>query len=247
MPSETMPQPLPDPLPKKLNAGCGYDRREGYLNVDLHGIHKPDLIADVTHLPMLPSSCFEEVLAQDVLEHFERAKTTPALAELARLLAPQGILHVRVPSLFGMFELLAAPERRGHPGRGSRAPDIVHLIYGTRAYTGDNHLAGFTAAIPDEHLRRTGLQVSAASIHHGWLFDVRARKCVHPADDGEFLHWAYFTILGRPADPGVLAAHRERFRAGLRRAMKSRPRCATARKRVSSRGIRPISCPTQIG
>jgi hypothetical protein len=38
---------LPDPLPRKLNLGCGWDKRDGYLNVDLHGSHDPDLVADV--------------------------------------------------------------------------------------------------------------------------------------------------------------------------------------------------------
>jgi predicted SAM-dependent methyltransferase len=61
---------------------------------------------------MLPSGAFDEVLAQDVLEHVERAKTGPALHEWSRLLASGGILHVRVPALAGMFDLLAQPERR---------------------------------------------------------------------------------------------------------------------------------------
>jgi predicted SAM-dependent methyltransferase len=103
---------LPDPLPRKINVGCGYDRREGYLNVDLHAVHGPDLVADVVSMPMLPSGAFDEVLAQDVLEHFERAKTVPALQEWARLLAPGGILHVRVLTLTGMFDLLSRPDRR---------------------------------------------------------------------------------------------------------------------------------------
>ncbi|HEU4663943.1 MAG TPA: methyltransferase domain-containing protein [Dokdonella sp.] len=188
--------PLPAPLPRKINVGCGYDRREGYLNVDLHAVHKPDLVADVTALPMLPSASFDEILAQDVLEHFERAKTAPALQEWARLLAPGGILHVRVPSLFGMFELLAQP-RNGEP---ANAEEVIHLMYGTQAYTGDYHLAGFTAKTLDEHLRRAGLLVCEASILHGWLFDVRARKVERLASDIEFLHSAYFSILGRPAD-----------------------------------------------
>jgi len=189
--------PLPDPLPKKANVGCGFDYREGYLNVDLHERHKPDLVADVTHLPMLPDAHFEEILAQDVLEHFERAKTAPALAEWSRLLAPGGVLHVRVPSLFGMFDLLAHP----HYHSAEKAEEIIHLMYGTQAYTGDFHLAGFTAATLDAHLRRAGLLACEAAVEHGWLFDIRARKAERLSSDREFVHGAYFSILGRPADP----------------------------------------------
>lgn len=182
---------------KESQRGCGFDYREGYLNVDLHERHKPDLVADATHLPMLPSAHFEEILAQDVLEHFERAKTAPALAEWSRLLAPDGVLHVRVPSLFGMFELLAHPHHRD----AEKAEEIIHLMYGTQAYTGDFHLAGFTAATLDAHLRRAGLLVCEATVEHGWLFDIRARKTDRLASNREFLHGAYFSILGRPADP----------------------------------------------
>lgn len=202
MTSENPVRPLPVPLPRRLNVGCGYDYRQGYLNVDLHAVHKPDLVADVTHLPMLPDAAFDEIVAQDVLEHFERARTAPALAEWARLLAPHGVLRVRVPSLFGMFELLARPDRR----EPAKAEEVIHLMYGTQAYNGDYHLAGFTAATLDEQLRRVGLLVCEASIMDGWLFDVSARKTDRLADDAEFVHGAYFSLLGRPADPGGLAA-----------------------------------------
>lgn len=194
MPADT--PPLQPPLPKKANVGCGFDYREGYLNIDQQERCKPDLVANATHLPMLPDAHFEEILAQDVLEHFERAKTAPALAEWSRLLAPEGTLHVRVPSLFGMFELLAHPHYRS----AEKAEEIIHLMYGTQAYDGDYHLAGFTAATLDAHLRQAGLLVCEAAIMDGWLFDVGARKTDRLTSDREFLHGAYFSILGRPAD-----------------------------------------------
>jgi Methyltransferase domain len=84
---------LPSPLPRRLNLGCGWDHREGYLNVDCYERHQPDLIADISNLPMLPSGYFEEVLAKDVLEHFERTRTDTILAEWARLLSPDGHLE----------------------------------------------------------------------------------------------------------------------------------------------------------
>jgi len=146
---------------------------------------------------MLPSCAFDEILAQDILEHLERSRTAPALAEWARLLAPEGILHVRVPSLLGMFELLASPDRR----EPEKAEEIIHLIYGTQAYTGDYHLAGFTAETLNLQLERAGLLICKAQIKDGWLFDVYARKTRALADVGEFIHAAYFAILGRPVDP----------------------------------------------
>ena len=201
---------LPEPLPTRLNIGCGYDVRPGYLNVDLQPKHSPDLVADATHLPMLPSGHFEEILAQDVLEHLERVHTQPALEEWARLLAPNGILTVRVPSLLDMFEMLSAPEHREF----EKAQAIVHLMYGTQAYNGDYHLTGFTPALLDGYLRRAGLLICEASLLHGWLFDVRARKADHLESTAEFVHGAYFRILGRAADPAGLAHHRRAIDAG---------------------------------
>src|SRR5436305_10596227 len=88
---------LPSPLPRRLNLGCGWDHRDGYLNVDCYERHEPDLIADISNLPMLPSGYFEEVLAKDVLEHFERTRTDTILAEWARLLSPDGHLVLELP------------------------------------------------------------------------------------------------------------------------------------------------------
>ncbi|WP_051469624.1 methyltransferase domain-containing protein [Chelativorans sp. J32] len=187
-------------LPRKANLGCGYDIRPGYLNVDLYERHGPDLVADVTDLPMLPSGHFEEIIAQDVLEHLERHKTVPTLQEWSRLLAPEGVIHIRVPSLFDLFEMLASPDWRSI----ERTEEVIHLLYGTQAYTGDYHLAGFTPAILVEYLQRAGLQLCRGSLLHGWLYEVSARKTNQLSDPEEIVHNAYFRVLQRPADEGGL-------------------------------------------
>ena len=183
-----------------MNLGCGYDLRKGYLNVDLQPKHSPDLVADATRLPMLPSDHFEEILAQDVLEHLERARTQPALDEWARLLKPNGVLVIRVPSLLDLFEMLSAPAWREF----EKAQEVIHLIYGTQAYTGDYHLTGFTPTLLDGYLSRCGLLICEANLRDGWLFDIRARKVDRLESTVEFVHGAYFRILGRPVGPGGL-------------------------------------------
>lgn len=198
-------QELSKVMPKKVNLGCGYDVRPGYLNVDMHERHGPDLVADITKLDMLPSGYFEEVVAQDVLEHLERHKVEPALAEWSRLLADGGVIHVRVPSLMNMFDMLRQPEN--HPCE--EAEKVVHLMYGTQAYTGDYHLSGFTGPMLNTYLNRAGLRVVHASVMHGWLFDVRAKKG-DDLTDLEFVNEAYFRILGRPVEE-----QEERYNHGL--------------------------------
>ena len=184
----------------KLNLGCGYDIKPGFLNVDINDFHKPDMVGDVCSLPNLPSSYFSQIVAQDVLEHLERSKTSIALKEWFRLMKVNGILSIRIPSLLHMFKMLASPENRAH----DRAEKIIHLLFGTQAYTGDYHLAGFTAETISHHLKMAGFSVCRASIRDNWMFDIDARKTIHLPDDEEYIHFTYFTILGRPVDAGAL-------------------------------------------
>jgi SAM-dependent methyltransferase len=200
---DTAPAPtttLPDPLPARLNVGCGWDRRPGYLNVDLHAFHEPDLVADATSLPMLPDGHFDEIVAQDVLEHLERERTVPALREWARLLAPGGMLALRMPSLLDMFGLLAAPSRQ----EPAAAAEVIHLIYGTQGYRGDFHLSGFTAATLGVQLAEAGLLVCEARLRDEWLFEIRTRKTGRLEAPEEVVHEAVFRILRRPANPDEL-------------------------------------------
>lgn len=94
-------------LPKKLNLGCGFDKREGYLNIDLHQMHKPDIVADVLHLHHLPTAHYTEIVAQDLLEHLPRTATKRALLHWASLLQMGGTLHLRVPNILGVAQLLS--------------------------------------------------------------------------------------------------------------------------------------------
>lgn len=201
---------LPDPLPTRLNLGCGFDLREGYLNVDLYERHNPDLVADITDLSMLPSGYFDEIVAQDVLEHLERNKTIPVLNEWSRLLIPGGVIHIRVPSLFDLFGIMASPDWR----ETAKTEEVIHLLYGTQAYAGDYHLAGFTARILNEYLARAGLVVCRAELLWSWLYEISARKTDRLTDPLEIAHGVYFNILERPGDAGGLAGISAEIAAG---------------------------------
>ena len=81
---------------KKLNLGCGTDIREGWVNLDSAALPGVDVVHDINSLPLpFAADSFDEIVCQDILEHI--ADYTPLLKELHRVLAPGGMLRVRVP------------------------------------------------------------------------------------------------------------------------------------------------------
>lgn len=158
--------------PDRLNLGCGWDLRDGYLNVDLHDFHNPDLVADVTQLEMLPADHYQEILAQDVLEHLPRQSTVEVLRGWSRLLRLGGRIHLRVPSVIDLAELLKRPENQTI----SQQEMLVQCLFGTQAYTEDCHYTTFTEPLLRHYLAQADLQPDTWSMRDGWLFEVDAVK-----------------------------------------------------------------------
>lgn len=202
----------PPAHPDRLNLGCGWDLRDGYLNVDLQDFHGPDLVADVTDLSMLPDGRYREILAQDVLEHLPRTATLPALVEWNRLLAIGGRLVLRVPSLLDLARLFADP--------ANQAPEqqewLVQCLCGTQAYTGDVHLTSFTRPLLLHYLAESGFDIVSWDVRDQWLFEIEVQKTAPPRTTGalvgyedllrqvgdvsRFLDEAYARVLGREPD-----------------------------------------------
>jgi len=59
----------------KMNYGCGYDKKKGYLNVDLDPACNPDYLVQNYDLAPLPRQHFREIYAKDILEHVKRSQT----------------------------------------------------------------------------------------------------------------------------------------------------------------------------
>ncbi|MEA1832406.1 hypothetical protein U8607_09940 [Methylobacterium durans] len=192
----------PTPIPVRLNVGCGHDIREGWLNVDSGDWHKPDMVADITDLPMLPNRHFLEIVAQDVLEHIPRTKQVSTMIEWGRLLAPSGVLRVRVPSLYDMANLVRHPEWQSE----ERQQYLVQMAYGTQAYPGDFHLCGYTPWTVTGNAKEAGLIVSRASVRDFWLYELEFRLSseIYSLSDEEWLHHVYFSKGHRCIDLGGL-------------------------------------------
>ncbi len=84
----------------KLNLGCGFDKRPGWLNVDNFPACEPDRLLDIEATPWdLPTDGFDEVLLKHVLEHVgaEFSVFAAVMRELYRITAPGGVVEIHVP------------------------------------------------------------------------------------------------------------------------------------------------------
>lgn len=162
----------PFQYPRKLNLGCGFDIREGYLNVDFHPFHNPDLVADISKLDMLPSDFYDEIIAYDCLEHFPRCNTEYVLSEWARLLKKRGILKLRTTNLIGLLELFFWEGNQSI----EKQKILVQCLFGTQAYEGDWHFTGFTQSLLEDYLKNAGFHKIKFQTKDHWLFDVTCTK-----------------------------------------------------------------------
>lgn len=197
---------------RKLNLGCGFDKRVDYINIDLNDVHNPDICADISSLPFLRSGYYEEIIAQDVLEHLKRSDVIPALNEWGRLLRPNGVLILRIPSLLHLSKMLLSPKCLNQ----KKAEEIIHLIYGTQAYNGDFHLSGFTPVIINSYLSKCGLMIIYADIQDGWLLNIKAKKTSKLTSYEELIHNTYFKTLFRPVDIGGLKHYLQKLQKGFK-------------------------------
>jgi SAM-dependent methyltransferase len=101
-------------LPKRLNLGCGRDRRPGCLNVDVRAEVEPDLVWDLDRRPYpLPRHHFEQIWALDVVEHLASVKDF--LEEAHEILAPGGVIEITTPH-YSCPNSFTDPTHRHHLG-----------------------------------------------------------------------------------------------------------------------------------
>jgi hypothetical protein len=204
-----------DPVfPKRLNYGCGYDKRDGYLNVDMDPGCEPDVLIVDNDLSPLPELWFEEVLAIDVLEHVPRTQTLSILLEWADLLQDGGKLELKTSSILGVARQLAnEPSFRRQYG-------WVLCLFGNQAHPGDFHLTGFTELTLRVYLLAAGFRVDRVWLTDRWLMHAEATKVASwnhqvvdlaDADDDQFVRAVYEYAFRRDPQPAEL----DHFTSGL--------------------------------
>jgi hypothetical protein len=202
---------------RRLNFGCGYDKREGYVNVDSDPACEPDVLLVNNDLSPLLGQPFDEVLALDVLEHIPRVQTLGVLLDWAELLADDGRLIVKTSSIEGVARQLAAnPSFREQYG-------WTLCLFGSQAHPGDFHLTGFTETTLRVHLLAAGFDVERIWLTDKWLLHAEAVKSSSwsaPAtelidlSDKDFVRAVYPLALDREADDNGLAYLLEELASG---------------------------------
>ena len=81
----------------RFNMGCGQDRIEGYMGVDMYG-EAADIKQDIMKLD-LPESCADEVMASHVIEHIPQHRAPEVLGKWYATLKEGGKLALETPDL----------------------------------------------------------------------------------------------------------------------------------------------------
>ena len=98
------------------------------------------MVGEITDLPSLPSSNFEEIIAQDILEHIKFRDTLRALHEWNRLLVVGGRLYIRSTYLNGLARLFEKPENLAI----EKQLMLLTNLFSRQLVPGDFHLTAFT-------------------------------------------------------------------------------------------------------
>ncbi|HET9076924.1 MAG TPA: glycosyltransferase [Acidimicrobiales bacterium] len=123
------------------------------MSVDLRR-NVADVVADARSLPF-PDGSVEEILASDVLEHFNLSESFGLVAEWRRVLRPGGVLTVRVPNLQELSRIILEE---------NSDQAIVNIYGGHRwgpAGAWDAHHTGWTPASLEKLLLHAGFSVES--------------------------------------------------------------------------------------
>lgn len=118
----------------KINLGCGDDIRRDCVNVDVRAL--PGMLqADARDLPFFDGEA-DEVLANDVIEHFTVGDAKIVIGEIWRVLRVGGVVEFRLPSLEGIVDAYRD---------GESAEKVSWWLFGGQDYEENYHFAVYDA------------------------------------------------------------------------------------------------------
>ncbi|MBN1869466.1 MAG: hypothetical protein JW847_02665 [Candidatus Omnitrophica bacterium] len=82
----------------KLHLGCGTKKLEGWINIDSIEACQPDLLFDISRPLPYGDVTVDEILAEDLLEHFDKYMRFVVFYEWTRVLKIGGKMVLQVPN-----------------------------------------------------------------------------------------------------------------------------------------------------
>ena len=79
----------------KLDIGCGKEKKEGYIGIDIDPESQADIIASAMDLPFEDGSV-DEVYSSHLVEHFSPEDAEKFFSEIYRVLRPGGRAEVKI-------------------------------------------------------------------------------------------------------------------------------------------------------
>jgi len=94
---------------KRLHIGCGANLLEGWLNTDFNDKDEKIAFLDAGEEFPLPSESFDYIYSEHLFEHLDVDQQINMLKESLRILKPNGIMRIAMPSLEFLFDLYSSP------------------------------------------------------------------------------------------------------------------------------------------
>ncbi len=191
-------------MPQFLHVGCGMRQQSGTtpvlagpewreVRLDIDPAIKPDIVADMTDMSAVASGSMDAVYASHTLEHLYPHEVEVALAEFARVLAPDGFAIISCPDLAEVAKLIVAG-RITEPAYESSIGPITPLdmLYGHGASLRSGrhfmaHRGGFTGPSLMAALFKAGF-ASVLCRRHGFQLTGYARRQL--TGEAEIRDWA---------------------------------------------------------
>lgn len=82
----------------KLHLGCGTNKLPGWINIDSVKGCQPDVVCDISQSLPYADQSVDEILAEDLLEHFDKYLRFIVFEEWLRVLKVGGRLTIQVPN-----------------------------------------------------------------------------------------------------------------------------------------------------
>jgi predicted SAM-dependent methyltransferase len=156
----------------KINIGCGKIIKKDYINIDVIDFPGIDLKCDIRKLPYGKESV-DEILANDVLEHFGRLEWRSILAYWYSLLKKGGVISIQTPDIIKLFEMWKTKEidKTGPPHTAKLHMDdkLIRRIFGEQDFPEDTHKTGITMELIRLEFNKLNIKITHESFINGNL------------------------------------------------------------------------------